>query len=183
MKPWARNILVVAVAALAATAGYFAQRNAGLSGSGQTYAARDAGAPILALTLPDSNGTLQALEQWRGNVLVVNFWATWCPPCLREIPDFARVSQRFAGAAVQFVGISIDKPDNVRKFADELKVPYPLLIAPLQMLELTTRLGNTAQALPFTAIFDRHGELQLIKLGTLNEAQLEGKIRALLAEP
>ncbi|NMG76091.1 redoxin domain-containing protein [Aromatoleum diolicum] len=183
MRPWIRNTLIVAVAALAASAGYLAQRNASSSTSGQPYAARNAGAPILALTLPDSNGGLQALEQWRGKVLVVNFWATWCPPCLREIPDFARVSERFSGAAVQFVGISIDKPDNVRKFADELKVPYPLLIAPLQTLELTTPLGNTAQALPFTAIFDRRGGLQLIKLGTLNEVELEGKIRALLAEP
>lgn len=182
MKAFVRNALVLAVAASAATAGYFVQRMTQPTHAGKAHVSRDAGAPILALQLPDSEGRLQALGQWRGKVLVVNFWATWCPPCLREIPDFANVSRRFANAPVQFVGIGIDKPDNVRKFASEMQVPYPLLIAPLQTLEMTAALGNSAQALPFTAIFDRHGNLQLIKLGTLNEVELEGKIRALLAE-
>ncbi|NMG46053.1 redoxin family protein [Aromatoleum toluvorans] len=182
MKPITRNILIVAVAAIAALGGYLAQRSIAPSpATGAPQVARDAGAPILALNLPDSKGANQALAQWRGKVLVVNFWATWCPPCLREIPEFSAVSRRFADAPVQFVGIGIDQPDNVRKFAEENKVPYPLLIAPLETLAVTSALGNSSQALPFTAIFDRQGELDFVKLGTLNEAELEGKIRALLA--
>lgn len=182
MKSSTRNTLIIAVAAVAALGGYLAQRAiAPPPVAGAPQVARDAGAPIVALTLPDSNGTSQALSQWRGKVLVVNFWATWCPPCLHEIPEFSAVSRRFAEAPVQFVGIGIDQPDNVRKFAEENKVPYPLLIAPLQALTVTSALGNASQALPFTAIFDRQGELDFVKLGTLNEAELEGKIRALLA--
>jgi peroxiredoxin len=182
MRAFVRNTLILAVAASAATAGYVLQRMTQPTHAGKAQVARDAGAPILALRLPDSEGRLQALDQWHGKVLVVNFWATWCPPCLREIPDFASVSRRFADAPVQFIGIGIDKPDNVRRFADEMRVPYPLLIAPLQTLQITAALGNSAQALPFTVIFDRHGKLQLIKLGTLNDVELEGKIRALLVE-
>ncbi|MCC4117924.1 TlpA family protein disulfide reductase [Aromatoleum toluclasticum] len=181
MKPLVRNTLILVVAAAAGFAGYLARDAASPSRPAPPQVARDAGAPILALELPDSNGQPQALAQWRGKVLVVNFWATWCPPCLREIPEFAAVSRRFADAPVQFVGIGIDQPDNVRRFAEENKVPYPLLIAPLQTLAVTSALGNTSQALPFTAIFDRQGELDFVKLGTLNEAELEGKIRALLA--
>ena len=175
MTPLLRNMLILGTAMLAAAGGYFMQRHTGQTSTGSAHVARDAGTPILALTLPDTKGTLQALEQWRGKVLVVNFWATWCPPCLREIPDFAKVSRRFTGAPVQFVGISIDKPDNVRKFATELQVPYPLLIAPLQTLEITAALGNTAQALPFTAIFDQRGEVEMIRLGTLNEVEQIGR--------
>lgn len=181
MQPLVRNALILAVAAAAGFAGYLAQRSSSPPRPAAAQVARDAGAPILALNLPDSDGQPQALSQWRGKVLVVNFWATWCPPCLREIPEFAAVSRRFADAPVQFVGIGIDQPDNVRRFAGESKVPYPLLIAPLQTLAVTSALGNTSQALPFTAIFDRRGELDFVKLGTLNEAELEGKIRALLA--
>lgn len=181
MKPFIRNTLILAVAAAAGLAGHLAQRATSPSTAAPSQVARKAGAPILELNLPDSTGQPQALSQWRGKVLVVNFWATWCPPCLREIPEFAAVSRRFADAPVQFVGIGIDQPDNVRRFAEENKVPYPLLSAPLQTLTLTSTLGNTSQALPFTAIFDRHGELDFVKLGTLNEAELEGKIRALLA--
>lgn len=181
MKPFVRNALILGVAAAAGLAGYLTQRAAPPARPAPTQVAREAGAPILALSLPDSNGQPQALSQWRGKVLVVNFWATWCPPCLREIPEFAAVSRRFADAPVQFVGIGIDQPDNVRRFAEDNRVPYPLLIAPLQTLAVTSALGNTSQALPFTAIFDRQGELDFVKLGTLNEAELEGKIRALLA--
>jgi len=181
MQPIVRNALILAVAAAAGLIGYLAQRAASPARPAPAQVAREAGAPILALNLPDSNGQPQALAQWRGKVLVVNFWATWCPPCLREIPEFAAVSRRFADAPVQFVGIGIDQPDNVRRFAEDNKVPYPLLIAPLQTLAVTSALGNTSQALPFTVIFDRHGELDFVKLGTLNEAELEGKIRALLA--
>ncbi|AKU13699.1 thioredoxin [Azoarcus sp. CIB] len=181
MKPFVRNALILGVAAAAGLAGYLTQRAAPPARPATAQVAREAGAPILALSLPDSNGQPQALSQWRGKVLVVNFWATWCPPCLREIPEFAAVSRRFADAPVQFVGIGIDQPDNVRRFAEDNRVPYPLLIAPLQTLAVTSALGNTSQALPFTAIFDRQGELDFVKLGTLNEAELEGKIRALLA--
>ena len=181
MKPFVRNALILGVAAAAGLAGYLTQRAAPPARPAMAQVAREAGAPILALSLPDSNGQPQALSQWRGKVLVANFWATWCPPCLREIPEFAAVSRRFADAPVQFVGIGIDQPDNVRRFAEDNRVPYPLLIAPLQTLAVTSALGNTSQALPFTAIFDRQGELDFVKLGTLNEAELEGKIRALLA--
>jgi peroxiredoxin len=82
---------------------------------------------------------------------------------------------------VQFVGIGIDRAENIRRFNEEMNVPYPLLVAPPEALEPTARLGNTAQALPFTVILDRRGEIRHLKLGVLNRTELEGKIRALIA--
>ena len=136
---------------------------------------------MLALRLADTEGQLQALEQWRGKVIVANFWATWCPPCRKEIPDFAAASQSLAGEPVQFIGLSIDSADKVRAFRDEFKVPYPLLIAGPEVLTLAAGFGNEARALPFTLIIDRDGKVRHIKLGTLKREELEGKIRALLA--
>ncbi|WP_341650047.1 TlpA disulfide reductase family protein [Thauera humireducens] len=104
----------------------------------------------LALSLPDTHGQAQAIEQWRGKVIVANFWATWCPPCRKEIPDFAAASQALAVQPVQFVGISIDSLEKVQAFNDEFKVPYPLLIAGPEALALAAGFGNDARALPFT---------------------------------
>jgi peroxiredoxin len=180
MKSGWRAAVVATVAILAAAAGFLVSRNTVDSGDAG-HVAPDAGAAVLALTLPDATGSTQSLAQWRGSVLVVNFWATWCPPCLAEIPDFAAASRSFSGAAVQFVGIGIDRVESVRSFDDEHEIPYPLLVGTPQTLELTAELGNRAQALPFTVIFDRDGNIAHIKLGALNRTELEGKIRALLA--
>lgn len=174
--------LIATVAILAAIAGHFAARE--MKPTTPTAAATadpSAAAELLALQLPDTEGNPQALAQWRGKVVVVNFWATWCPPCRKEIPDFAAAARSFSAEPVQFVGLSIDSAEAVQTFAREFDVPYPLLIASPQVLGLAARFGNTAQALPFTVILDRNGEVRHVKLGTLNLAELEGKIRSLLA--
>ena len=174
-----QTLLILAVAVLAGIAGYFANRNG--APAGQTHVVPDTAIDALfALTLPDTDEQPQALEQWRGKVIVANFWATWCPPCRKEIPDFAAASQAFAGQPVQFVGISIDSLDKVRAFDTEFDVPYPLLIAGPETLNLAKNFGNDARALPFTVIIDRDGKARHIKLGTLKRDELEGRIRALL---
>lgn len=180
MKALFRTLLVAAVAITAGVAGYLAREGAS-TGAEAPGADPQAGRQLLAMTLADAHGQGQALEQWRGKVLVMNYWATWCPPCRKEIPDFAAVSRKFSAEPVQFVGISIDRVENVKAFDAEFEVPYPLLIGSPDTLAATQHLGNTAQALPFTVILDRQGDIRHVRLGTLNQAELEGKIRALLA--
>lgn len=181
MKPKLQTALIVAVAVAAGIGGYLANRNQ-LTTTAQT---RDIPVEtvnaLLALNLADTDGQLQALEQWRSKVIVANFWATWCPPCRKEIPDFAAVSQALADEPVQFIGLSIDSVDKVRAFKDEFEVPYPPLIAGPEVLALAAGFGNEARALPFTLIIDRDGKVRHIKLGTLKREELEGRIRALLA--
>ncbi|ATE58872.1 TlpA family protein disulfide reductase [Thauera sinica] len=180
MTRGARIALLIAVAAVAGAAGFLASRQFAPSAPAQVVAQETVDA-LFALQLPDTDGNEQTMAQWRGKVVVVNFWATWCPPCRKEIPDFSDASRALAGDPVQFVGLSIDDADKVRAFDKELDVPYPLLIASPQVLGLAAGFGNQAQALPFTVIFDRDGKVRHVKLGTLKRAELEGKIRALLA--
>ena len=136
---------------------------------------------LTALTLPDTSGVNQALSQWRGKILVVNFWATWCPPCREEMPAFSQLAEKHAANGVQFVGISIDTLNNVLDFQKRTPVSYPLLIGTMETVQNTIPLGNNAQALPFTAIFDRSGVLYSVKLGRLPEAELAHTLQALEA--
>ncbi len=134
----------------------------------------------MALTLPDLEGKTQALSQWRGKVLVANFWATWCPPCKEEMPEFSRISDKYASNGVQFIGISIDSAEKVAAFQKDVGVSYPLLISSLETLDLSTDLGNRAKALPFTVILRSDGSVQQVKLGKFATPDLEKAIRSAL---
>lgn len=180
MTRTSKYLTIAAVAAIALTAGALTYQSVESGKAAANMAATDAGETVLGLTLPDMDGVDQPLAQWRGNVMVVNFWATWCPPCIKEIPEFAAVSRRHADAAVQFVGISIDTLENVQAFDEEVQVPYPLLIGTHETLRQFADLGNAPQAMPFTIILDREGQMRHVKLGTLNEEELESKILGLL---
>ena len=113
---------------------------------------------LLAVTLPDADGTAQPLAQWRGKLLVVNFWATWCAPCREEMPMFVKAQREHAGAGLQFVGIAVDDAAKARQFATEIGVNYPTLIGGYGAMELSKSLGNTLMALPFTVVVDRDGQ-------------------------
>lgn len=137
-------------------------------------------AGLMGAHLPDTNGQRKTLEQWRGHVLVVNFWATWCIPCRQEIPEFIKVQEKWASRGVQVVGIAIDDEDKVRPYAAQLKINYPILIAGVDGIELARQAGNRLGGLPFTVILDRKGGLAHTQLGGVNEQRLEGLVQPLL---
>jgi thiol-disulfide isomerase/thioredoxin len=141
--------------------------------------AKDASA-LLAITLPDTSGREQALGQWRGRVLVVNFWATWCAPCREEMPLFVRAQREMGAKGLQFVGIAVDDAAKVRAFADEIGLNYPALVGGYGAMELSKTLGNSIMALPFTVVVDRTGAVALTHLGPIKEAQLDAILRQLL---
>jgi thiol-disulfide isomerase/thioredoxin len=141
--------------------------------------ARD-GSAILALVLPDAQGHEQALAQWRGKVLVVNFWATWCVPCREEMPQFVAVQKRDGPKGVQFVGIAVDQVDKVQQFAKEIGLNYPALIGGYGAIELSKTLGNDLSALPFTIVLDRRGNIAHTQLGPLKGPDLDRLLGALL---
>ena len=142
-------------------------------------ATRD-GSAVLALSLPDLDGTTQPLAQWRGKVLIVNFWATWCAPCREEMPEFVAAQARDGGKGVQFVGIAVDDVDKVRVFAKEIGLNYPALIGGYGAIELSKTLGNNLSALPFTVILDRAGRVAHTQLGPLKQAKLDRLLADLL---
>jgi thiol-disulfide isomerase/thioredoxin len=166
-------LLIVAVALIAAAMGFGAHLLKLSSGS--------AGADvIMRLRLPDLAGHEQELAQWRGRVLVVNFWATWCAPCREEIPAFVSLQAKYGPSGAQFVGIAIDRREKVAEFAREFRINYPILLAGIEMVDVTRQAGNRVGALPYTLVFDRHGRIVASELGRAREAELERKLRSLL---
>ncbi len=136
---------------------------------------------IMGLVLVDAKGQTQRMDQWRGKVLVVNYWATWCFPCREEMPGFARLQDKYKDKGVQFVGISVDDANKIIEFQKQTPVNYPLLIGDMSTMTKSAELGNDRQALPFTAIFDRQGAFVTSKLGRWNEADLEPKVADLIS--
>ncbi len=171
--------LVIAVAILAAVAGY--QLRPQPAAIMPAVSSGDAVERLFALKLSDLMGKEHSLAEWRGKVLVVNFWATWCTPCREEIPEFSRISQKFAGENVQFVGVALDTADKVAAFTREVSIPYPTLLGSLDSIDLLGELGNTAKGLPFTLILGSDGTIHHLKLGVLPGAQLEEQLNLALA--
>jgi peroxiredoxin len=179
---WAdRRILaltaIALVGALALGAGWYF-RNEDRS-SVESVRGADA-AMIFGVTLPDTAGSQQSIAQWKGKVLVVNFWATWCIPCRDEMPEFVKAQQEFGDRGVQFVGIAIDDVAKVRDFAAELGLNYPALIGGYGAIELSKSLGNRVGALPYTMFIDRTGRINRAHLGPLKPAELRSIVGQLL---
>lgn len=130
------------------------------------------GQTLLGVSLPDVNGQEQALNQWKGKVLVVNFWATWCVPCREEMPEFVKLQKEFGDRGVQFVGIAVDDPVKVKQFSTELGLNYPALIGGYGAIELSKSLGNRVGALPYTLVLDRGGMISRTQLGPIKTADL-----------
>ena len=135
---------------------------------------------LLALSLPDTKGTKQSLSQWRGKVIVINFWATWCEPCREEMPEFVLEQKELGPRGLQFVGIAVDQPDKVDRFAKELQLNYPALIGGYDAVELSASMGNRLAALPFTIVIDRQGRVVQTHLGPVKREQFRATIQELL---
>ena len=173
-----RWLAAVAVSVLAAAAGYGLRQWLGEDSRGEANPA--AVQALLTSRLLDLNGQSQALSSWRGRVVVVNFWATWCAPCREEIPVFVRMQARYGAQGLQFVGIAIDQPDRVREFAREFGINYPLLMGGMDTMALMREAGNRAGVLPFSLVLDRLGNVVTRQPGELKEGTLQAIIRPLL---
>lgn len=140
----------------------------------------EAGRMVLAAKLMGIDDKLQPFEQWRGKVLVVNFWATWCAPCREEIPGFIQFQQRYQANGVQFVGVAIDQKERVSPYAREMGINYPLLVGGLETMEFARQLGDRHSVLPFTLILDRAGNVKTVQVGLLRPEKLEILLKPLL---
>jgi len=119
----------------------------------------------LTATFSDLQGQAHALSEWRGKVLVVNFWATWCPPCLKEIPSFIELQKRYGAQGLQFVGVALDDREAVASFIASRDMNYPILAGEEDVARYMQAQGNTIGALPFTLVFDRNGRLRHTQQG------------------
>lgn len=130
-------------------------------------------------TLPDASGKAAAMTQWKGRPLVLNFWATWCAPCVEEMPELTALQQELQPKNVQILGIGIDNPASISAFAEKYKIGYPLYVAGMEGSELSRQLGNQAGGLPFTVLVDASGKVRKTYLGRLKMEELRRDINAM----
>ncbi|MBI2313609.1 MAG: TlpA family protein disulfide reductase [Betaproteobacteria bacterium] len=178
-----QGLLIGLVSLAALGLGYLSSQfwNTGPGTALEMPAAGNAGAePLFLASLPDLAGRPQAVSQWKGKVLVVNFWATWCSPCREEIPEFIQVQDKYRDRGLVFLGIAVDQAEQVRAYSKEVGINYPVLVGELDAMELSRKAGNTLNGLPFTAIIDRAGRIVGTKAGRLTQAALESVVSPLL---
>jgi thiol-disulfide isomerase/thioredoxin len=130
--------------------------------------------------LPDLSGHQHNISEWRGKVLVINFWATWCPPCRKEIPDFVALQEQEAAKGVQFIGIALEDQEPVAEYLATTKINYPMLLGGDNGIALAHQLGNIVDAVPYTLIVNRQGQIIHRHPGEFSREQLEEIITPLL---
>lgn len=175
-RPLAAIMLLLAAVALWLLKGPL-ERGFGLSGQAARPAnTAQAAEQLFSQKIPDLAGIEQPFSQWQGKLLVVNLWATWCPPCRTEMPGFSRLQAKYADKNVQFVGIALDTPERVQAFAAQTPVNYPLLIGSQALTPIFAAFGNTTGGLPFTVILDRDGRVAHARLGLWQETALDAAL-------
>jgi thiol-disulfide isomerase/thioredoxin len=127
-------------------------------------------ANLFGMTLADLKEQPQPLAQWKGKPLLVNFWATWCAPCVEEMPELSALHIELAG---------IDSPSSLREFALKLPVSYPLYVGGMGGSELTRQFGNQAGGLPFSVLISADGQVRKTYLGRLNMQEVRRDIAGL----
>ena len=130
-------------------------------------------------TMPDSSGKPTEMNQWKGRPLVLNFWATWCGPCVEEMPELTALQKELQPKHVQILGIGIDNPASISAFAEKYKIGYPLYVAGMEGSELSRQLGNQAGGLPFTVLVDASGKIKKTYVGRLKMDALRRDIGAM----
>ena len=171
---------LLAVAVLAASGGYFAAMH-----FAPAPGTENSEKGILDQSRPgfshlDTAGRPVSASDFNGQVLLVNFWATWCAPCVEEMPMLSRMQQRLSGRGFQVVGIALDDPGRAAEFAAEMDLAYPVLVGGTDVVLTGKRYGNDSGMLPYSVLTDREGVIRWTLLGALEEAELTEKIESLL---
>ncbi|CAG0976377.1 glutathione peroxidase [Methylophilaceae bacterium] len=138
---------------------------------------------FFAAEFPDLSGEPQAMAQWKGKTIVVNFWATWCPPCLEEMPELSHLQEEYREKGVVVLGISSDELDKIREFAMETPVSYPLFSGDIDAMNISHSLGNDKNVLPYTVIIGQDGSIAKTYFGLVNQQLLEQTLQPLLSRP
>ena len=123
--------------------------------------------------MADIDGQTRNIKDWDGKVILLNFWATWCPPCLKEIPDFIELQEKYGEQGFQVIGIAVDNEEAVREYMNGVKINYPIMVSEFDAIELSSRYGNRMGALPYSVIINRESEISDMIMGELSKIRAE----------
>lgn len=177
MPSLARNLVLFAIAVAALAGGYWLSQWLRTPSA----AVSNASGQLLEFTLPDVDGRPRHLGEWRNKILILNFWATWCPPCREEIPLLIAVQKKYAAQGVQVVGLALDRAEGVKAYGVSAGINYPLLVHDSDMLKIMELYGNRSGALPFSVVLDRQGTIVTRKLGAFRGAELENILKPVIS--
>lgn len=163
-----RAVTVAALLVSAALGGYLLRQSLTSSDGGTA-------APVahVSFTLPDLEGTPRRFEEWHGKSRIVNFWATWCAPCRREIPLLKQAQAEHGDAGLQVLGIAVDFTEDVVRYAAEADFNYPVLVGQEDAMAVAEASGVEFIGMPFTMIVAPDGELLAVHLGEIHGPQIE----------
>ncbi|KNH09954.1 Cytochrome c-type biogeneis protein ResA [Candidatus Burkholderia brachyanthoides] len=169
------------IAAVAATVGGFYAGH--VFTGGDSVAARqfsgNAVDQFWQATPPGASGTAQPLASFKGKSVVVNFWASWCGPCVKEMPALSAMQREYQKKGITFIWLGVDSEKNVNAFLQKVHVDYPVYIAGFGGADLARNFGNNAGGLPFTVVIDAKGTVRSTKLGEIDETELKKTLNAL----
>lgn len=131
-------------------------------------------------TLPDLQAQPQAFSQWNDKVVLLNFWATWCPPCRREMPDFIEVYEQYKVQDFVVIGVGIDDEKRIVDFVKQLEVSYPILVGGQTAMQVSRLYGNRSGALPYSILIDKNGIIRFRAGGLISKKKLLSQIKPLL---
>lgn len=156
---------------------------AGLWVARTMFSPAPAEAKALDFSLPDMQGKMHSLSGWRNKVVVLNFWATWCPPCREEIPEFVKLQNTYSKAGIQVIGVAVDNLEDVKEFYQAEGMNYPVLIGEQDAINIMAEFGETTGSLPYTVVLNTDGKIVAHKLGALDLPHMETLIRPHLGNP
>lgn len=157
---------IVLIVFLAIAARYFIFNSSSSANSESTKA-------LFAATFPNEKNQPQALKQYAGKIVVLNFWATWCEPCREEMPELSTLHEEGINKNIVVLGVAIDDANAISEFTKQTKVSYPLFAADMQGMELASNLGNDKGVLPYTVIIKADGSVAKTYFGRVTKPLLE----------
>lgn len=171
-------ILLLVLAVMAGRLLYERGQGADQVGSPDSISVRDRRPQFV---LEDLDGTPRRVDEWDGKVLLLNFWATWCPPCRFEIPELIALQQAYGDRSFQIIGIAIDDRQAARDYAEAVHINYPILTGEQDASLVARDYGNAIGALPYTVVIDREGRINYTRQGQLDPGEAEAVIKTLLS--
>jgi peroxiredoxin len=177
-----KNKVIIAVVAAALIAGVVVARFINTENNTVATVSTSGSVPteMVEFSLPDTDGKVHNINEWRGKIVVLNFWATWCPPCRAEVPLFVDTQEKFRKDGLVIVGVAIDKKQDVANFVDSYFINYPVLVSEQDNTELMARYGNRIATLPYSVVMDRKGKVIETHAGAYKKDQLYSVLNKIL---